>query len=57
MTDRAPEVLLRDRLKAGRDNLEAAREALALLVEPVPPPKGELQQIHDFCGNTESHRT
>jgi len=26
---------------------------LALLCEPVPPPKGDLQHIHHFCGNTE----
>ena len=30
-----------------------ALEALALLCEPVEPPKGELEHIHYFCGNTE----
>ena len=49
----SPEILLQDRLKAGRARLEAAREALTLLCEPVQPPKGELQHIHYFCGNTE----
>ena len=49
----SPEILLQDRLKAGRTRLEAAREALTLLCEPVQPPKGELQHIHYFCGNTE----
>jgi type I restriction enzyme R subunit len=49
----SPEVLLEDRLKAGRKRLEEAREALALLCEPVEPPKGELEHIHYFCGNTE----
>ena len=44
---------MQDRLKAGRGRLEAAREALTLLCEPVQPPKGELQHIHYFCGNTE----
>ena len=48
-----PEVLLQDRLKKGREVLDAAREALALLCEPVDPPKGELEHIHYFCGNTE----
>ncbi|MCW5592678.1 MAG: HsdR family type I site-specific deoxyribonuclease [Burkholderiales bacterium] len=48
-----PEVLLQDRLKAGRERLEAAREALALLCEPVQPPRGELEHIRYFCGNTE----
>jgi type I restriction enzyme R subunit len=49
----SPEVLLQDRLKAGRERLEAAREAIALLCEPVEPPKGVLEHIHFFCGNTE----
>ena len=30
-----------------------ALEALVLLCEPVEPPKGELEHIHYFCGNTE----
>lgn len=49
----SPEVLLQDRLKAGRERLEAAREAMALLCEPVKPPKSELEHIHYFCGNSE----
>jgi type I restriction enzyme R subunit len=49
----SPEILLQDRLTKGRERLEAAREAFALLCEPVQPPKGELQHIHYFCGNTE----
>jgi len=48
-----PEVLLQDRLKKGRERLDQALEALALLCEPVEPPKGELEHIHYFCGNTE----
>jgi type I restriction enzyme R subunit len=47
------EVLLQDRLTKGRERLEDAREALARLCEDVDPPKGELQHIHYFCGNTE----
>jgi type I restriction enzyme, R subunit len=49
----APEVLLQDRLKKGKERLENAVETLALLCEPVEPPKGELEYIHYFCGNTE----
>jgi type I restriction enzyme R subunit len=49
----APEVLLEDRLKKGRKRLDQALEALDLLCEPVEPPKGELDYIHYFCGNTE----
>src|SRR5512132_1607827 len=48
-----PEVLLQDRLKKGRERLDNAIEALVLLCEPVEPPKGELEHIHYFCGNTE----
>lgn len=49
----SPEVLMQDRLKKGRERLEAALEAAALLCEPVAMPKGELEHIHYFCGNTE----
>jgi type I restriction enzyme, R subunit len=48
-----PEVLLQDRLKKGKERLDSAIETLALLCEPVEAPKGELEHIHYFCGNTE----
>ena len=48
-----PEVLLQDRLHKGKQRLDTAIETLALLCEPVEPPKGELEYIHYFCGNTE----
>ena len=48
-----PDVLLKDRLKKGRERLDNALESLALLCEPVKPPKSELDHIHYFCGNTE----
>ena len=48
-----PEVLIQDRLKKGKERLEDALEAVTLICEPVPPPKGELDHIHYFCGNTE----
>ena len=48
-----PQVLMQDRLSKGRERLDNALEALAMLCEPVEPPKGELQYIHYFCGNTE----
>ncbi|WP_343732640.1 HsdR family type I site-specific deoxyribonuclease [Duganella sp.] len=47
------EILVKDRLEAGRERLNDAVEALALLCEPVEPPKGDLEHIHYFCGNTE----
>ena len=49
----APEVLLQSRIAKGKERLDAALEAMALLLVPVEPPKGELQHIHYFCGNTE----
>ena len=48
-----PEVLIKDRLKKGRERLEDARETIALICEPVKQPRGELEHIHYFCGNTE----
>jgi type I restriction enzyme, R subunit len=48
-----PEVMLQDRLTKGKERLDNAIEALALLCEPVEKPKGELEHIHYFCGNTE----
>ena len=48
-----PEVLLQDRLTKGRERLEWALEAIAMLCEPVAPPKSELEHIRYFCGNTE----
>lgn len=48
-----PEILLQNRLDKGKERLDEALEALALLCEPVEPPKGELEHIRCFCGNTE----
>jgi type I restriction enzyme, R subunit len=48
------EVLLQDRLKKGKERLDNALEEIALLCEPVEPPKGTLQYIRYFCGNPES---
>lgn len=49
----APQILLKDRLTLGREKLDTALEAVAMLCEPVLPPQGELQHIHYFCGNSE----
>ncbi len=49
----SPDVMVKDRLQACRDKLDAAVEALALLCEPVEPPKGDLEHQRYFCGNTE----
>ncbi|MDP2141760.1 MAG: HsdR family type I site-specific deoxyribonuclease [Gammaproteobacteria bacterium] len=48
-----PAVMLESRLTKGKERLDAALEALALLCEPVLPPRSELEHIHYFCGNTE----
>ncbi len=47
------EVLMQDRLKKGRERLDQALEALALLCDPVQPPRDMLAHIHYFCGNSE----
>jgi type I restriction enzyme R subunit len=47
------EVLMKDRLVAGKEKLDDAYENLELLCEPVEAPKEELDYIHYFCGNTE----
>lgn len=49
----SPEVLMQDRLTKGKERLDNAIEALALLCEPVETPKGDLEYIHYFCGNSE----
>jgi type I restriction enzyme R subunit len=48
------DVLLKDRLKVGKDRLDAALEEISLLCEPVPPPKESLNYIQYFCGNPEN---
>ncbi len=48
-----PRVLLKDRLEKGRERLDEALEVVALVCEPVEPPKSELDFIRYFCGNTE----
>ena len=48
-----PQILLHDRLVVGRERLDSSLETIAMLCEPVEPPKSELEHIHYFCGNTE----
>jgi type I restriction enzyme R subunit len=49
----SPEVTMQDRLEKGRERLDQALEIVALLCEPVQPPK-QLQQYQQyFCGNSE----
>ena len=47
------DILLLDRLKAGKERLDNALEEITLLCEPVLPPKDTLAHIHYFCGNPE----
>lgn len=47
------EILLQDRLKAGKERLDTALEEIHILCEPVAPPRDTLAHIHYFCGNTE----
>jgi type I restriction enzyme R subunit len=48
-----PTVMVKDRLERGRAQLDAALEAVALHLEHVEIPKGALEHIRHFCGNTE----
>ncbi|HEY0967950.1 MAG TPA: HsdR family type I site-specific deoxyribonuclease [Opitutaceae bacterium] len=50
---RTSEVMMQDRLQKGRERLDQALEIVLALCEPVAPPKGDLEHIHYFCGNTE----
>ncbi len=40
-------------MKKGKERLDNSLEMLALICEPVASPKGELEHIQFFCGNTE----
>ena len=42
---------LKDWLKEGKKKLDAAREALKYLCEPVPEPREVEQYLHYFCGD------
>ena len=46
--------LLEDRLKKGKERLEDALETIRALIEPVEPPKGQVQFLHYFVGNSEN---
>ncbi len=46
--------LLEDRLKKGKERLEDALETVRALIEPVEPPKGQVQFQHYFVGNSEN---
>ena len=48
-----PEVLMKERLKKGKQQLDGALEALGLICEPVAHPFGDREHIRYFCGNTE----
>jgi type I restriction enzyme R subunit len=47
------DIMLKDRLKAGKERLDSALEEIALLCEAVEPPKDTMAHIRYFCGNTE----
>lgn len=46
-------ILLQNRLERGRERLDAALEQIIFLCEPVESPKGEIEYIRYFCGNSE----
>lgn len=48
-------VTLKNWLVEGKQKLDAAREALKYLCEPVPPPREMEQYLHYFCGDASHH--
>jgi len=46
--------LLENRLIKGRERLEDALETIRALIEPVEPPKGDIQFQHYFVGDSEN---
>jgi type I restriction enzyme R subunit len=48
------DILLKDRLTKGKEQLDNALEAIALVCEPVSPPKSQLDYQHYFCGKPEN---
>jgi type I restriction enzyme R subunit len=47
------DIMVKDRLIVGKERLDDALEAIAILCEPIEPPRESLNFIHYFCGNTE----
>lgn len=47
------DILLQDRLEAGKERLDTALEELHILCEPVALPRTSLEYQQYFCGNTE----
>ena len=47
------DVILKDRLEAGKERLDNALEEITLLCEPVKAPKDTMAYIRYFCGNPE----
>ncbi|MFA6238056.1 MAG: HsdR family type I site-specific deoxyribonuclease [Bacteriovorax sp.] len=48
-----PAVMMKNRIDKAKEKLDQAIEAMVLVLEPIPAPKGELQSIQYFCGNSE----
>lgn len=48
--------LLKDRLKTGKEKLDAALESIRTLCEPVKPPRETMDYIEYFCGDTDNPR-
>lgn len=51
--ERDIDIMLKDRLRTGKERLDNALEEIALLCEPVEPPKDTMAYIRYFCGNPE----
>ncbi len=47
------DIMLKNRLEAGKERLDNALEELHILCEPAAMPRSPLEYQHYFCGNTE----
>ncbi len=47
------DIMMKDRLDAGKKRLDSALEEIALLCEPVKAPKDTMAYLRYFCGNPE----
>lgn len=48
------EIMLEERVNRAKERFDSALEQMEYIVEPVPMPKGDLEHIRYFCGNTEN---
>jgi type I restriction enzyme, R subunit len=53
LPDEPSDIIIQTRIDAAKERIADALDSLFHIIEPVEPPKSELQFQHYFCGNTE----